>query len=197
MKTEIYDVLDKLLLQFGVRIDSSRSLFIEKAEIKRYSKNDIIFQENKRNNIEYLLLNGVIRRFILNEKGEIITLRFYMGATIITPHFLRTINEKSIYSLEALTDCLVAEIPVDELNTLYLSEQEFKTFRLRVIEQEFSNTLFNDITSRSLRAKERLLILRKNYRNLENLVSHHAIASYLGITNVSLSRLRASEKNMV
>jgi CRP-like cAMP-binding protein len=194
MKTEIIEVLDKLLLQFGVRTDSSRKMFIDRTEIKEYAKNDILFAENSRNKTEYLLLKGVLRRFTLSPKGEIITLRFYMGAGIVTPHFFRTINEKSIYSLEALTDCIIAEIPVQELNNLYQSDNEFNSFRLRVIENEFSNALYDDINSRSLKAREKLSLLRKNYRNLENLVSHHAIASYLGITNVSLSRLRGSEK---
>lgn len=197
MQSDNYNILDNFMIQQGIKTESLRKLFTEKVEIKEYSKNEIIFSESKRNNIEYILLKGVLHRFNLNEKGDIVTLRFYMGANIVTPHLFRTINDKSISSLEALTDCVIAEISVSELNNLSLNNPEFNSFRHRIIENEFSYNLFNEIAIRSLRAKERLLLLRKNYRNIENLIPHHAIASYLGITNVSLSRLRASEKNFV
>ena len=39
-------------------------------------------------------------------------------------------------------------------------------------------------------AKERLIEFRNKYKILENLIPHTDIASYLGITNISLSRLR-------
>jgi CRP-like cAMP-binding protein len=42
----------------------------------------------------------------------------------------------------------------------------------------------------SLTAKERLLSFRQQFPMFENLISHPDIASYLGITNISLSRLR-------
>lgn len=47
-----------------------------------------------------------------------------------------------------------------------------------------------EIALASFKGKDRLLLLRKNYPNIENLIPHTDIASYLGITNISLSRLR-------
>ncbi len=186
----MFDILNTLLLESGIRSEFARDLFIKNSEIKEFSKNKVLFEENKRNDSEYLLLKGILHRFNVNHKGELITIRFYTASNVITPHLFRTINNKSIFTLETLTDTTVAEIPVKELDNLRISNQEFNSFILRVIENEFSNNLFDDISYRSMNAKERLLLLRKKFRNLENLVPHHTIASYLGITNVSLSRLR-------
>jgi hypothetical protein len=47
-----------------------------------------------------------------------------------------------------------------------------------------------EIALASLKGKDRLLLLRKNYPNIENCIPHADIASYLGITTISLSRLR-------
>ena len=47
-----------------------------------------------------------------------------------------------------------------------------------------------EIALASLKGKDQLLLLRKIYLNIENLVPHSEIASYLGITTISLSRLR-------
>ena len=76
---------------------------------------------------------------------------------------------------------------LDKLRTEYA---EFREFGQRVLETELSRTFFNEVIYRSYNAKERLLAMREQYPNLENLVPHNVIASYLGITNVSFSRLR-------
>lgn len=190
MQKEMSDILNKLLLEMGIKTEFSRNLLIEKAEIREYPKNKVLFSENKRNDSEYIVLKGVLHRYNVNHKGDLVTLRFYMAGNAITPHLFRTINNKSIFTLETLTDTVIAEIPVKELDNLVITNQEFNSFRVRGIENEFSNNLYNDIASRSLNAGERLSFLRKHYRNLENLIPHNTIASYLGITNVSLSRLR-------
>jgi CRP-like cAMP-binding protein len=114
-----------------------------------------------------------------------------MGNAVITPHFARTKNGKSIFSLQALTDILIIEIPVDALDNLRFTNEYYKTFGKKVIEEELSKSIFTDIVFRSNTAKERLLSFRSTYPNLENLIPHNIIASYLGITKVSFSRLRS------
>jgi CRP-like cAMP-binding protein len=190
MQKEIFEILNKLLLELGIKTEFSRNLLIEKTVIKEYPKNKILFSENKGDDSEYILLKGVLHRYNVKHKGDLVTLRFYMAANVITPHLFRTVNNKSIFTLETLTESVIAEIPVKELDNLRNNDQELNSFMLRAVEIEFLNNLNNDIASRSLNAIERLSLMRNHYRNLENLIPHHIIASYLGITNVSLSRLR-------
>jgi hypothetical protein len=47
-----------------------------------------------------------------------------------------------------------------------------------------------EIGMASQTAKERLIKFREDYPILENLIPHTTISTYLGITNISLSRLR-------
>ena len=84
-------------------------------------KNKVIFEEQKKNEFEYFLIAGVIHRYNILDKGEIVTTGFYMGSSIITPHFARTNKGKSIFSLQSLTDIVFTEIPVIELNNFSAS----------------------------------------------------------------------------
>ncbi len=113
-----------------------------------------------------------------------------MLKAVIIPHFARDHNNKSIFSLQALTDIIIAEIPVKELDNLRNYNKEIQEFGQRIIESELALTYFNEVVFRSYSAKERLLAVRKWFPNLENMVPHNIISSYLGITNVSFSRLR-------
>ena len=69
----------------------------------------------------------------------------------------------------------------------HLDAREFGNMVLKI---ELKNKVEKEIGQASLTAKERLLKFREQYSSLENLVPHTTIATYLGITNISLSRLR-------
>lgn len=189
-KTMIRDNSPALAL-IGLPSTQAQQLFWEKSTLKNYAKNELLFESGKLNSTEYLLLEGVLHRFNENEKFENVTTGFYLGPTAVTPRFARTTQERSLFSLQALTSVTVAEIPVAELDKLRYAHREFQLFGLKVVEDEISQNLKIDIAHRSGNAQERLDLFRKMYPGLENLVPHHVIASYLGITNVSLSRLRA------
>lgn len=182
--------LDDILNGFGIISSDSKQLFKDKAVIKDVSKNKDIFVEGRRNESEYILVSGVAHRYNHSSKSDIVTTGFYMSPSVITPHFARTSKGKSIFSLRCLTDAIIAEIPVQELDHLRHSYKEIHEFGQIIIETELTQTFYNEVVFRSFDAKERLLTLRKQFPNLENLVPHHIIASYLGITNVSFSRLR-------
>ncbi|MDR2205886.1 MAG: Crp/Fnr family transcriptional regulator [Flavobacteriaceae bacterium] len=182
--------LSNTLTNFGVVSEFSKQLFSDKANIVELPKNYNIFLEGKKNRVEYVLISGVVHRYNISEKGDVVTTGFYMSESVITPHFARTNNGKSIFSLETLTDVALAEILVTDLDNLRYTNKEFNEFGQRIIEAEFAQTIYHETIFRSFNAKERLLMLRKQFPNLENLIPHNIIASYLGITNVSLSRLR-------
>lgn len=182
--------LDAKLSELNILSPQSRQLFKEIATIKKLPKSKNIFVEGDGNAHEYLLLSGVLHRYNLADDGQLITTGFYMTKAVVTPHFARTKNGKSIFSLQALTNAVVAEIAVADLNLLRQTNNEFRFFGQKIIEEELSKLFYFETVYRSCSAKERLLILRNHFPNLENLVPHNSIASFLGITNVSFSRLR-------
>ena len=181
---------DHYLTQLGLIALKSKQLFKEHFSVLQISKNTTLFEEGKRNESEYLIISGVVRRYNITEKGDEVTTGFFSDESVVTPHFARTRNQKSIFSLQTLTDCSIAEIKVTKLDELRYAHQDFRNFGQHVIEKELSNLYFSETVYRSFSAKERLIQFRTDYPNLENLIPHTIIASYLGITNVSFSRLR-------
>ena len=183
--------LFEILKGFGVVSELSKKLFMDKAAILEIARNRDIFIEGTKNNSEYILIEGVLHRYNISDKGDIVTTGFYMSGAVVTPHFARTYEGKSIFTLQSLTDTVIAEIPVGELDNLRYANNEFGKFGQRIIEAELVRTFYNELVFRSCNAEERLLTMRKQFPNLENLVPLNIIASFLGITNVSFSRLRA------
>jgi len=67
---------------------------------------------------------------------------------------------------------------------------EIREFGNSVLRNELNQKVEKEIGMASMTAKERLLKFREHFPLLENLVPHTTISTYLGITNISLSRLR-------
>lgn len=170
--------------------NSSLDLILSSCKAKYLNREEHLSQLGKVDAYEYFLLEGVIHRYVLNEEGENISSGLYQSGTVLTPHFARTIAGQSIFNLQALTQSVLAEVPVKIFDSLRYSYEDIRSFGLKVVEQELLTSLASETAHRSMSAKDRLLTFRKNYPNLENLVPHTIIASYLGITPVSFSRLR-------
>ncbi len=157
---------------------------------KTFTRASILLKPLQSDQSEYILLDGIARTFLLNTEGEEITLSFFEENTVLPPYITRTENKKSLLYCEALTNCIFAKIDAKAFETLMIENLEIREFGNSVMRHELMNKVQKEIRMASWTAKERLEQFRKDFSILENRIPHPMIASYLGITNVTLSRLR-------
>ncbi len=153
-------------------------------------KGESITSVKEKNNFEYFLIEGVCKSFLYNPDGEDVTISFFMSGSIISPSNTRNEEGKSIINIRALTEVQIAAINATEFEKLMIEDLEIRDFGNSALRVELMAKVQKEISLASLKGKDRLLLLRKKYPNIENLVPHSDIASYLGITTISLSRLR-------
>jgi len=190
MEEKYLKKLKEILNSYHELSESSFALIVQNCEIKSHPAEVYISGEDKPDSSEYFLLEGIVHSCHYAESGENITTGFYLSGTVITPHFARTIMGKSIYSLQFLTKGVLCSVPVSVLDELRSRIEDIRIFGKKVVEQELTRSVRQDLSFRTESAKERLVNLRLEFPNLENLVPHTSIASFLGITPVSFSRLR-------
>ncbi|MFT7232063.1 MAG: CRP-like cAMP-binding protein [Cyclobacteriaceae bacterium] len=142
------------------------------------------------NNLEYFLIEGICKSFLFTPEGEDVTISFFMSGSIMSPSTTRNEEGKSIINMRALTDVVMAAINADEFEKLMIDDLEVRQFGNTVLRNELMEKVQKEIALASLKGKDRLQLLRKKFPNIENLVPHADIASYLGLTTISLSRLR-------
>ncbi|NOQ70695.1 MAG: Crp/Fnr family transcriptional regulator [Crocinitomix sp.] len=159
-------------------------------KVELIPKGSHFIKKNKANQAEYFLLSGICRSFVPNQNGDLISISFFQEKSVITPHVIRTENEVSNLDFETLTGCEIATLNSKDFLDLMIRNIEIRTFANTVLQQELKQKVSKEISMASLNGKNRLLELRKIYPNIENLIPHEMIASYLGITTISLSRLR-------
>jgi len=143
------------------------------------------------NAYEYFVIDGICKSFLFNPEGEEITLSFFMSNAIISPFTTRVKNGKSLINIKALTQLEVASMNADAFEKLMVDDLEIRRFGNTVLRNELIEKVQKEIALASSPAKIRLQNLRKKFPNIENSIPHADIASYLGITTISLSRLRS------
>lgn len=158
--------------------------------LEEYEKGETFIFQHKRNEKEYFVLEGICKSFLFNPEGEEVTLSFFTEQSIFSPHSSRSSDNISHLYFKALIDVKIVSINAFLFLQLMLKNEEIRTFGNLVLAHELQQKVAKEIGLASLSAKERLLIFRQTHPNLENLIPHTDIASYLGITNISLSRLR-------
>ena len=170
--------------------ERSLDLVSDLIAIEFYEKGDVFIDRGKRNNKEYFVYEGICRSFLLSPEGEEVTISYFLDGSVISPNKTRTANKISHLNFQALTKLTVASLNADKFEQLMINHIDIREFGNMVLQNELLAKVEKEIGLASLNAKERLILFREKYHFLENLISHVDIASYLGITNISLSRLR-------
>lgn len=153
----------------------------------------VFLEKDKRNNNEYFLIKGICRSFLLSPDGEEMTISFFNTGSILSPYVTRTINGINSINFQALTDITIGEMNASKFEDLMVYNLDIREFGNMVLKIELQKKVQKEINLASRTAMERLQIFRKDYPGFENIVAHPTISTFLGITNVSLSRLRKNK----
>jgi len=188
--TQIKESTKPLINNVSPISELSLDLVANLIEVETFEKGALFIDMGKRNNKEYFVFQGVCRSFLHSPEGDEVTISYFLEGGVLSPNKTRTVNKISRLNFQALTNLTVASMNADAFEDLMIHYVDVREFGNTVLQQELHMKVEKEIGLASLNAKERLLQFREKYHFLENLISHADIASYLGITNVSLSRLR-------
>jgi CRP-like cAMP-binding protein len=153
-------------------------------------KNEFFLREGNHCN-EYLFLEkGFMRAFAHDTEGNEVTTNFYSDKQVVfevASFFQRTISKENI---QALTDSEGWYITYEQLNMLFHTLPEFREFGRSILVKGFSQLKNRMLSMITETADERYAHLLQSNPEIFQLAPLKTIASYLGITDTSLSRIR-------
>lgn len=161
--------------------------FIKK---KSFNKGDILTHQNETPYLFYILLSGVVRSYITDEKGKehIRTLFVPITTTGSLSSLISRTPSNAAY--DCLTDCETLECNFVEIKKLMTKYHDLSILHSQALERSFIRTEDRIYELSVLDATERYLKLKKDIPNIDNLITQYHIAAYLNITPVQLSRIR-------
>lgn len=172
-------------------LDNDTSTVLQSiSSVKKYKKGDLLLRQNEICRKSYLLISGIARKYYLNN-GKEITTELYFENDLAVSFDSYTLQQPSREFIEALADVTVSITHYQAFQDAKATYPKLLSLDLMLAEYYgmwVENRLFQFHT---LTATERYLeILSKSPHIVQN-IPLTIIASYLGISLETLSRIRA------
>lgn len=166
-----------------------KGVLAENLDIIEVPKRHLLLKEGQTSNYIFVVLNGLLRMYYIKD-GEEICSRFMEEQSM-------AMSVNSFYSrspgyeyIETLEPCVLARIHKDNLERIYKEYDEFNYIARVITEKYFIKSEERLFLIRKQSAEERYLYLVDHYPELLMRVPLMYIATYLGITLETLSRIR-------
>jgi CRP-like cAMP-binding protein len=157
---------------------------------KDISKNNFLLKEGRVCNEYFFLEDGFMRAFAHDTEGNDVTTNFYSANGVVfevSSFFNHTVSKENI---QATVDCTGWFITYEQLNYLFHSMHEFRDFGRSILVKGFAALKVRMLSMITETAEQRYDTLLKTNPEIFQYAALKHIASYLGITDTSLSRIR-------
>lgn len=156
--------------------------------IQTFGKGHILLEEGQKSKDNYFVLKGCLRCYYIKD-GEEKTTEFYTELEGLAPPCIMD-GSNSTYYISCIEDTVLL---VSNAETEQEAFAKFPKFEMmcRVLSEQLATKIKVEFDSfKTSNPEERYLSLIENRPDLFQRVPQHQLASYLGITPQSLSRLR-------
>jgi CRP-like cAMP-binding protein len=169
--------------------DELRAVLERDLEIIEVPKKHLLLAEGQTSDYIFVVIKGLLRMYYIKD-GEDVCSRF-----MDEQHMAMSVN--SFYNrvpgyefIETLEPCTLARIHYNKLQKIYLEHDNFNYIARVITEMYFQKSEERLYLIRKQSAEERYKYFTENYPELFQRIPLKYLASYLGITLETLSRIR-------
>lgn len=169
--------------------DKVIEIMVEEYEERHFIKNEFFLKQGKICDSIHLI-EGLMRAYTLDREGNEVTTNFFSKNRAVYDPASFFLQTPSMENIQAITDCMAYSISYEKVNKLFHSLPEFREFGRLMLVKEFVMSKQRTLAIINKSAEERYAdLIKDGYDIFQNAPLKH-IASYLGITDTSLSRIR-------
>ncbi len=141
------------------------------------------------------VISGCLRSFYRLENGKEVTIQFAIKNWWIGDYITLFTENKSILAIEGLTKSEILLVDKHAMEQLYFEHPEFEIFQRKNFEKHIATLQKRILGLLTQTASEKYNQFISDYTHFVQKIPNYQIASYLGITAESLSRIRKNNRN--
>lgn len=186
----MYSALRNSIEKFVKLTDKEWGLLESHLKIRKLKKHELLAEKGKISNELGFVLEGMLRHYYIKD-GEEKTTYFYFENHLVGAYISCINKQPSLLTIQALSDCKLIVFPYDVLEELMAKHMNWQKFG-RVLAEYLALGLEERMVGLlMLSPEERYLeLIKGNKVKIIERIPQHYIANYLGLTPVSLSRIR-------
>lgn len=158
--------------------------------LRAYDKKKVIITETQNSESVFFIIKGLIRIYYNKSDKEITTWFLSENDFFMSAYHVFTKND-NYSNYETLEETIVLESTYEEMEYIYSKYSILEHLGRKLVEAYYSRFMIDTYNVMFLSAEERYEIFLKEYSSIFERVSLKHIASYLGISQETLSRIRA------
>ena len=160
---------------------------------KKALKGSILIRQGQTVDKIYFVTSGCLRSYCIDKHGKEHTLHFAIKNNWISDYIAIHGDESATLTIECLTESDIIEFNAKKINGMLTLFPELEPFQRGNLERLFVSLQKRILNQLQLSASERYDLFLAEYPDLEQHTRNYHIASYLGITQESLSRIRVEK----
>lgn len=186
MHEYLYQKVKETISITDEEFEFAKTLFLP----KKLRRKHFILQEGEISKYSIFVEKGILRTYTIDEKGNEHTLQLASEGWWAADLYSFLTNEPTSFYIEALEDCELLLISKESWDILLDKIPAFERYFRILIQNNLVSTQRRLMSTLSQTAEEKYLSLISHHPNLLQRVPQTIIASYLGITPETLSRIR-------
>jgi CRP-like cAMP-binding protein len=183
-------ILFKYLAKYTSFSEEEQRMIASEIQVDEYKKGTILLWQGDVPTKCYFILKGCIRQYAVDALGREVTSNFYTEEQAVVIYNEHSESKTSKYTLTCLEDCVLVVGDLATINDTYNKYPglESMTNRMTVeifgsVQEDFANFIASS-------PEERFKSLLHKRPGLIDRVPQHQLASFLGVTPESLSRIK-------
>jgi len=188
----MYDLILKNISRFITLTSEEEQYFTSLLKLKKIKKKAYLLQEGDISRHQYFVSKGCLRTYMIDEKGLEHIIQFAIEDWWTGDMYSFLTQTPARFTIDALEDTELLCLEKNALEELYIRIPKFERFFRHLLQNAFVALQERIIANLSQPADERYCTFITKYPDMEKRLPLKQIASYLGITPESLSRIRSS-----
>lgn len=184
---------DRYFQNFNNKIpltDEEQELIKNYLTLKKLRKKQYLLQEGDACNCVAFIEKGAMRLYKVNQDGSEHIVQFGLEGQFLTDLYSFLTSEPSIYNIDAIEESELVLVTKSASDQLRKQSSKYPEFIYRVVSEAYIQLERRMTSVISLSLEERYKELTGNHPDIIQRLPQHMIASYMGLTPETLSRVR-------
>lgn len=190
MESKMRNILMKYMTKYSALNEEQQQAIVEEIQIEEFKKGTILLRQGDVPTKCYFVLKGCIRQYAVDEAGKEVTSYFYTEEQAISNMNHHKQDKSSSYTFSCLEDCTLVVGDLVTEKDMYHKYTQLEAMTRRMIEHSFGEMQDELAAFIASTPEERYKSLLQKRPYLVDRVPQHQLASSLGITPESLSRIK-------